>query len=218
MKRVPYTAAPPEAAQYWKGANVVIVDLGCGPKKMKGAVGMDIVGIPGIVDVVADMTVGLPFKDNSLDGIYAFHVLEHFDNFLAVMEEIWRVCKHGGRAFIKVPHASSPYMTWKDPTHRRGLTLATFDYFDDTTFDGHTFAYYSRAQFRIEKATLNFTLTDRKTNLEMSLGRRVINPMLYAIANRSRSWQFACERFWGPIVGIEEAVVMLQAIKEDRPL
>ena len=132
------------------------------------------------------------------------------------MAEIWRVCKHGGRAYIKVPHASSPYMTWKDPTHRRGLMLSTFYYFDDTTFDGYTFSYYSPARFRVEKAQLNFTLTDRREAREMSLMRRIVNPMLYAVANRSRGWQYACERFWGPIVGIEEAAVTLRAIKDTR--
>jgi hypothetical protein len=105
-------------------------------------------------------------------------------------------------------------MTWKDPTHRRGLSIATFAYFDDTYFDGIAFSYYSPARFRIEKAKLNFTLTDRKVTPDLSPMRRILNPMLEAVANRSRGWQYAAERFWGPIVGIEEAVLTLRAIKE----
>jgi SAM-dependent methyltransferase len=188
------------------------VDLGCGTRKMKGAIGMDIVPVPG-VDVVASMERGLPFKDNSLDGVYAYHVLEHMDDFLAIMGEIWRVCRDGALVRIKVPHASSPFMVWKDPTHRRGLSIATFAYFDDTYFDGIAFSYYSPARFRIEKAKLNFTLTDRKVTPDLSTARRILNPIFDAIANRSRSWQYACERFWGPIVGIEEAVLTLRAQK-----
>jgi predicted SAM-dependent methyltransferase len=80
-----------------------VVDLGCG----------------GRVDIVADMSRGLPFRDSSLDGVYAYHVLEHLDDFLAAVGEIWRVLKDGGRAYIKAPHACSTFMTWKDPTQRR---------------------------------------------------------------------------------------------------
>lgn len=192
---------------------MVIIDLGCGSRKKPGSVGMDIAPIPG-VDVVADMAYGLPFRDNSVDRIYVYHVLEHMDNFLETMGEIYRVCKDGARAYVKVPHAASPFMTWKDPTHRRGLSIATFAYFDDTYFDGSAFSYYSPARFRIEKAKLNFTLMDRQVAPQLSLMRKIVNPMFDAVANKGRGWQYACERFWGPIVGIEEAVLTLRAIKE----
>ncbi len=190
----------------------VIVDLGCGSRKKPGSVGMDIAAIPG-VDVVANMAYGLPFRDNSVDAIYVYHVLEHMESFLDTMGEIWRVCRDGARAYVKVPHAASPFMTWKDPTHRRGLSIATFAYFDDTYFDGAAFSYYSPARFRIEKAKLNFTLTDRQVDPQLSLMRKIINPMFDAVANKSRGWQYACERFWGPVVGIEEAVLTLRALK-----
>lgn len=190
----------------------MIVDLGCGNRKMKGTVGMDFSPVPG-VDLLGDMSRGLPFKDDSLDGIYAYHVLEHFDNFVEIIGEIWRVCRDGARVYVKVPHASSTYVTWKDPTHKRGLAIATFAYFDDTYFDGKVFGYYSPIRFRIEKAKLNFSLTDRQVDPGQNKVRRLLNPMFDAVANKSRSYQYACERFWGPIVGIEEAVLTLRAIK-----
>jgi SAM-dependent methyltransferase len=206
------------------------VDLGCGSRKAPGAIGLDSAPISG-VDVVADMRAGLPFRDSSLDGVYAYHVLEHFDDFIGMMEEIWRVLRPGGLARIKVPHATSSFVTWKDPTHRRGLSIATFAYFDDTYFDGAAFSYYSKARFRIERARLNFTMTDRAGMPDLAppspagdtppppephiitVLRRGLNPMFHALANRSRGWQYACERFWGPIVGIEEASLVMRAIK-----
>ena len=137
------------------------------------------------------------------------------DDFLAAVGEIWRVLKDGGRAYVKAPHACSTFMTWKDPTHRRGLSIATFAYFDDTYFDGVAFAYYSPARFRIEHAKLNFTLTDRQVHPpSYRLPRRVLNIVFDAIANKSRGYQYACERFWGPLVGIEEVVLTMRAIKE----
>jgi SAM-dependent methyltransferase len=193
--------------------NLVRIDLGCGRAKIPGTIGLDNAAVPG-VDVLGDMRYGLPFRDNSADALYAYHVLEHFDDFLGIMGEIWRVCRHGATVHIKVPHASSPYMTWKDPTHRRGLMLATFTYFDDSTFAGSMFSYYSPARFLVEEAMLNFTLTDRRDDPEMSGMRRFLTKVFSALANRNRGWQDFCERFWGPLVGIEEAVVMLRAQKD----
>ena len=38
--------------------------------------------------------------------------------------------------------------------------------------------------------------------------------MFDVFANRGRRWQYVCERFWGPIVGIEEADLVLRAQKD----
>jgi len=192
------------------------IDLGCGARKVKGALGVDNAAIES-VDVVADLNGGLPFKDGSIDTVYVYHILEHLDDFLATMNEIWRVCRHGALVYVKVPHAASSFVTWKDPTHRRGLSIATFAYFDSTYFDGAAFYYYSKARFRIEKARLNFTLSGRPeyAPVNPSLFRRTSNALFHALANRSRRWQYFCERFWGPVVGIEEAELVMRAIKDD---
>lgn len=212
---------------------LVAIDIGCGSRKMRGAIGLDNAPIAG-VDIIGDIRGGLPFRTSSVDTVYAYHVLEHFDDFLGMMSEIWRVLGDGGRAHVKVPHAASTFTTWKDPTHRRGLSIATFTYFDDSYFDGAVFSYYSPARFRIERARLNFTLTDRQgapTLVPPPLSdayaavpppephvitvlRRGLNPMFHAMANKNRAWQYACERFWGPLVGIEEASLVLRAIKD----
>lgn len=189
------------------------VDIGCGTRKVRGAIGVDTLPVPG-VDVVADINHGLPFRESSVDVVYCYHILEHVDDFLGTMNEIWRVCRPGGLVFVKVPHAASTFVTWKDPTHRRGLSIATFAYFDDTYFDGYAFAYYSKARFRIERAKLKFTLSSRDKSVTLSWQRRVVNKLFDALANRSRRWQYFCERFWGPVVGIEEADLVLRAIKD----
>jgi len=196
------------------------IDLGCGARKVRGALGVDNVAIPN-VDVVCDLNGGLPFKDNSIDGVYVYHILEHLDDFLATMNEIWRVCRHGALVYVKVPHAASSFVTWKDPTHRRGLSIATFAYFDSTYFDGAAFYYYSKARFRIERARLNFTLSGRPDydHVVPKLPRRIMNTVFDAVANRDRRFQYFCERFWGPIVGVEEAELVMRAIKDgsDKP-
>src|SRR5262245_4846726 len=113
----------------------IFIDIGCGERKHSGSLGIDIASLGG-VDIVADVTHGLPLKDCSVSGVYASHVLEHFDDLVGVMGEIWRVCRPGARIYITVPHASSSFMAWRDPTHKRGLLLSTFSYFDRSTFEG----------------------------------------------------------------------------------
>ncbi len=108
----------------------VIVEIGCGPKKRPGRIGVDRVDLPG-VDIVADLEEGLPFlPDRSVDAIHCRSVLEHIENFEYVLTEMIRVLKDDGRAYLFVPHFSNPYY-YSDYTHKRPFGLYTFYYFTD---------------------------------------------------------------------------------------
>ena len=184
------------------------LDIGCGRSKLKGTVGVDIVPLPG-VDIVADLNTGLPFGDGTVDAIYTSHTLEHVDNFVGVMEELWRICRPDALVHIWVPHASCPFATWIDPTHRRGMTIETFSYFNPAA---NHLSYYSRARFEIVHARLNLsTIGMRRDGMRRSRG--LLATALEAVANRSRSWQYRAERWWGPLIGFDEARVVLRAIK-----
>lgn len=188
----------------------VVIDLGCGSRKKAGALGLDIARIPG-VDIIADVTRPLPFRDNSVDEIYASHLVEHVDDLKAFMGEVWRVCKPDALVHFRFPHASTPFVTWKDPTHKRGVFLDTFDYFDPNTFDGRTFGYYHPAKFRIVHQRLTFNMNS--DSFVPGRARRVAGRIIDALANRSERAQYYCERFWGPLVGLEEAYIWMRAIK-----
>jgi ubiquinone/menaquinone biosynthesis C-methylase UbiE len=45
-----------------------------------------------------------PFKDNSIDSIKAFHIIEHLDNYEQFLKECLRILKPNGKIHIKVPH------------------------------------------------------------------------------------------------------------------
>jgi SAM-dependent methyltransferase len=108
----------------------VIIELGCGPKKKDGRIGVDKVDLPN-VDIVADLENGLPFfPDDSVDEIHCRSVFEHIENFENLMKEIVRVLKDNGKAHVSVPHFSNPYY-YSDYTHRRFFGLYTFYYFVD---------------------------------------------------------------------------------------
>lgn len=192
----------------------IVLDIGCGERKVPGSLGIDISRL-STVDVLADIRFGLPFRDCSVDGVHASHILEHFDNLVAVMDEIWRVCKPGARVYITVPHASSTFMTWRDPTHRRGISLSTLTYFDRRTVEGQLFKYYSKADFRRVFARLRFVAggsSGRYAQERRFLGA-ILTDMFEAIANRSEYAQHLCERWWGQWFGVAEAYAVLEAVK-----
>ncbi|GGM12670.1 MULTISPECIES: methyltransferase domain-containing protein [Micromonospora] len=106
------------------GRAPVVVDLGCGgTKQYPGNLGLDIFPAPG-VDAVADLSGSLPLADDSVDVLFAVHILEHLIDFLPLVDECHRVLRPGG-----VLHVMSPW--WghvnavADPTHVRLLDVQT---------------------------------------------------------------------------------------------
>lgn len=74
-------------------------------------------------DFIVDLEKGkLPFDDNSVEEIKAHHILEHIKNFIPLMQEIYRVCKHGALIDIIAPHHNHEVF-YGDPTHVRPITV-----------------------------------------------------------------------------------------------
>ena len=91
-------------------------------------IGVDSVDLPG-VDIVCDITKGLPFEDGTIDEIICVHVLEHIRNLRFIMKEFHRILKPGGILRIRVPHCFNPG-AFGDSTHCRFFTFETFNQFD----------------------------------------------------------------------------------------
>lgn len=104
------------------------LDLGCGPNKMQGHVGVDLRPQPG-VDIVADLTSTWPFRDNSVDEIRASHIVEHLPEPLNTMEELFRVLKPGAVANLELPSTNGPG-AFQDPTHKSFWNLNSFLYYN----------------------------------------------------------------------------------------
>ena len=60
------------------------------------------------------------------------HVLEHLGQspqaFIGVMKELYRVCRHGARIYVRVPHPRHDFFLG-DPTHVRPILPATLELF-----------------------------------------------------------------------------------------
>jgi|GEM_PF-103274 len=148
------------------------LDIGCGASKLAGAIGID--RLPRLeVDIVHDLDVTpWPLAADSFDHVRALDVLEHVDDFVAVVNEMWRVCKPDATVEVRMPFMGSVHHH-TDPTHRRGATHRTFDYFDPSTTLGRF--GYSAAQFTLTRFEyLEGHTPDRVGRLYARVGRLVV--------------------------------------------
>lgn len=98
---------------------MVKLDIGCGPNKKEGFIGIDQFPMEG-VDVVMDVRKEhLPYDDDAVDEIYASHFLEHLTALERVhfLNEAYRVLKHGGTMTVITPHWASN-RAYGDFTHQ----------------------------------------------------------------------------------------------------
>ncbi len=113
-------------------------------------------------DVIHDLNAfPYPLESETFDEIYLDNALEHLNDVMRVMEEVYRVCKKGGLVKVIVPYFRS---TWAciDPTHKHFFTVNSFAYFDPddvicTRYD------YTLARFKVEKVVFNEGLVNRWT-------------------------------------------------------
>jgi len=182
----------------------VIVDLGCGARKVEGALGIDIAALPG-VDLVHDLEMTpYPLPEGCADAIYLNHVLEHFDHPLPILEEVWRMARPGCRVYIRTPHYSGIY-AWRDPTHRRTFSAASFHYFGENNY-----SYYTTARFHVVHVRLKYFMEEEYWPWPFRAWSRVVQWFL----DRHPTFgeRFLC--YW--IGGIEELQVTLTAVKPEQ--
>ena len=79
--------------------------IGCGTKHLEGYTNIDIRYLPG-VDEVNNIRFLRNYKENSVDEIYACHVLEHFGRweYKEVLKRWFEILKPGGYIRLAVPN------------------------------------------------------------------------------------------------------------------
>jgi len=84
----------------------------------------------------------LPFADESFEGVVLKDVLEHVPDPAALVREVRRVLRAGGRVFASSPDAQR--WVWDDYTHRRPFTRKSFRLmFEDQGLAVETVGYES---------------------------------------------------------------------------
>lgn len=85
--------------------NQLKLHLACGHDYKEDYINVDLYPVEGVVTDAQFDVAKLPYEDNSIDEIRAFHIIEHFDwhEGNRVLEEWYRVLKPGGRLWLETP-------------------------------------------------------------------------------------------------------------------
>lgn len=154
----------------------MMLDLGCGQSKKEGCIGVDIKKHTK-ADIFADLEhFPYPFKDNSVDEIWLWGVLEHLFYPREAVNEAHRILKPNGKIYINVP--------FFQPVHSG----------TDTHFDGHDYCRYT--EFWLMKALSGF----RDVKITNLSGKFKIIHMTFVIP---KVW---IQRYWEKLLdGIDKA-------------
>jgi SAM-dependent methyltransferase len=129
---------------------LIRLDIGCGLRKHPGAIGVDVRALPA-VDVICDLNrFPYPFASDAADEVFLHHILEHLDDPVRALAEIWRIARNGAAVRIRVPHYTGRY-AWKDPTHKHCFTSESFAYFGENAY-----SYYTPARFAVCAVRLRY--------------------------------------------------------------
>lgn len=137
--------------------------LGCGRNYIPGWVNVDCVSNIG-ADIVHDLnSTPWPLPSNHFAEVEMVAVLEHLKDTLAMLGELHRVMKPGGRAHIHVPYCPS-VGAFQDPTHCAYFNERTLNY----VRDGFDCNFYTNVRFEILSSKLTTgsnSLTAKLRNL-----------------------------------------------------
>lgn len=151
MRRVQYNK------QLFSHMAGVKLDVGCGPNKQQGCIGIDRIKLPG-VDIVHDIQeFPWPVPDNVCTMIVMSHLWEHIEPKyrFRLMDELWRIIRWDGQLFIAAPYANS-FLANAHPEHYLCPNEATFQFFDPDYTLYMTGAYGMVKPWKIVRNDANF--------------------------------------------------------------
>ncbi len=174
------------------------LDIGPSYYKAKDFIGLDILRSDG-VDVVGDARC-MPLKTSSIDEIYSSYCLEHIDDQLAVVKEVFRVCKPGAMIRLILPHFSNPAF-FDDLTHQRLYSTRSFEHYDH---DMHALTGYPNylPEVNIKLISAELRWWPPQIIARKGVGKRLILNTLNGIVNwLANAHPFLCERVWCRWIG-----------------
>lgn len=145
------------------------LDLGCGskprnPYRQDEMWGIDIsqkvLQLENNIKLLDLSVEKIPFDDNFFDSVSAYDFLEHIPRvlsskneerirfpFIELMNEIWRVLKHGGLLYAVTP-AYPRQEAFMDPTHVNIITEKTHTYFSEPNLMAKMYGFNGRFKER----------------------------------------------------------------------
>lgn len=167
--------------KYKKEGKPVKLNVACGQQKQEGFIGIDKVKTDA-VDIIHNLeSYPWPFEDNSVDEIICSHFIEHVDNQILFMDELYRIMKQGAKATIIAPYYTS-MRAIQDPTHKRSICEASFLYYNEDWRKANKLDHYGI-----------------KSNFDFSYGYS-LSPEWAARSQEARD--FAIKYYWNVITDI----------------
>lgn len=185
---------------------MIYLNLGAGRNQRKDCINVDITLYPGIQQVVDLSTFPYPYADESIDGIYASHLIEHLPYILEngkiisgqekFIEECLRILKKGGFLHLYVPHSSSVTSTGCMGHYR------TYSYNTLKGYLSEDFYMFKKARFKTIYQRLNwwYFVTDTQGELPkvFFIMINIIKPIINFFINLSPR---IAENTWIYLVG-----------------
>jgi len=124
------------------------LNLGAADRRVSGFLSVDCVPP---ADVITDLAQVWPWPNSSVEEVLAFDIIEHIEDRIHFMNELYRVMRPGARVTIETPNAARGAGFFQDPTHKSPWCLNSFQYFEDGSFAHQRLArsYGITARFRI---------------------------------------------------------------------
>ena len=180
------------------------LNLGCGNEKLKDCINVDN-NQNCTPDVIHNLNeFPYPFDNEEFDEIYLDHVIEHLDNPLSVLQEIFRISKNGTKVVIRCPHFSC---NWLHPGHKSAIGINLFNYLGK---DGDE--RYGNTDFKVDTIHL-FWIRNKNENLKnRNFLIKALNKLINLFANLHIG---IAERVWCYWVGgFEEIIFESKVIKK----
>lgn len=126
-------------------SGAVRLNVGCAKNLEPGFINLDMQSDVG-AQVVWDLEyLPLPFSRDSVDCIFASHVLEHIKGFLPLIYDFHRILKPGGCLIAITPHGASDD-AWDSPHHVAHFSGNTWLYIEDSLYDISNHSGYGARQ------------------------------------------------------------------------
>lgn len=178
------------------------LNLGCGLKKLEGYINVDN-RAECQPEVVCDLNIfPYPFPDSYFSEILLDHVIEHLNDPLDVLQELYRISTSGAKIIINCPHFSG---NWVHPGHKSAISVHLFDFLSNQYGE-----QYGNCNFKVDLLKLHW-FRNTKNGKRSGFVFLFLNKIINFLANLSPS---AAERLWCYWVGgFEEISFRVTVIK-----
>ncbi len=184
------------------------LNVGCGNDIRPGWTNLDLVDYGG--NEIMDLNrYPWPFPEDHFDFILCSHILEHLNNFNAVVTELYRIARHGAILDVRVPFFLSTKF-YSEPDHRIPFGIRSFDNYEE--LGSRPLRFYEKWKLRHRTnygSPARFVFLDRRFNFSNFAAIRWLNlfinlePVIF-------------ERFFATWLTPEEVIFHLQVSKRSK--